>query len=521
MISDDNILQTCFAYFRKLGIHVSRNQFSDALKSHPEYPNVIAVAYTLDLFDIPYNAYTSSFEEVSSEHKLYMAVFMHENGEQQCSLVERKNKNEFYIDSKKTSVENVMRLWGNIILIIETPSNSMKGRFYKKRILKIAFIALLVFFSIVILGTQPYHLLFCILSLVGIVLTLGAFRNLLVIENPLLEGVCLNRKKTDCTEVIQSDKWNVLQRINPADFSLTFFTGQLISLLVLLPSGYEMDFFSYQKIFLYFSIPIIVLSLYYQKFVVKKWCSICLGIIIIIVLEHILIHQVKFSFSINYRSLFLFLTSYVSVFIVWRTVKNYLERLNGFREETLKHRRFLNSYEVFKHLLAKNGKYAFDFNFRSKKNTGPTMEITLITDLFCDHCHLVHQKLKRLRDNGGNFDLKVVFNIDIDDEYNKDKILYRNMAYLQQYDHDLFLQGIHDWYNARNVEKWLSSYGQVLENNIKLENTLNVQKDWCAQNGFNYTPAILVNGYLLPGIYTVGDLAYMMEDFLEDLEYYE
>ncbi|PIV92825.1 MAG: hypothetical protein COW44_12695, partial [Flavobacteriaceae bacterium CG17_big_fil_post_rev_8_21_14_2_50_33_15] len=119
------------------------------------------------------------------------------------------------------------------------------------------------------------------------------------------------------------------------------------------------EYFFIQKLILLSSVPIILLSLYYQKFVEKKWCPICLSIVGILLFElgYTFYLQSFFDFSINFFGITLYLFTSTLVFTIWYFLKNSLKKLNRLKEAEVKANRFKRNYSIFKRILTSNEKF--------------------------------------------------------------------------------------------------------------------------------------------------------------------
>ncbi len=118
--------------------------------------------------------------------------------------------------------------------------------------------------------------------------------------------------------VVGSSKWRIFEIVSFSDLSVVFFASQLLGLLVFLFFCDTTVYFTIQKTLLLASTPVLLLSVYYQKFVENKWCPICLVIIAIILLE--LGYLIAFQstvFAILTKELIVFGFIFLSVMIIW------------------------------------------------------------------------------------------------------------------------------------------------------------------------------------------------------------
>jgi hypothetical protein len=112
--------------------------------------------------------------------------------------------------------------------------------------------------------------LFFIFPIIGGLFSIAAHKNLFGTKIELLDSFCNITASTSCSNIVDSNKWEIFKLINFSDLSILLFSSQFFGLLFLLLSGSSGDFFSIQKIILLGSLPVIILSLYYQKFIEEK-----------------------------------------------------------------------------------------------------------------------------------------------------------------------------------------------------------------------------------------------------------
>jgi thioredoxin family protein len=77
-------------------------------------------------------------------------------------------------------------------------------------------------------------------------------------------------------------------------------------------------------------------------------------------------------------------------------------------------------------------------------------------------------------------------------------------------DKKLIAQALNDWYgqSPKVYEKWQKKYPVLITERIK--KAFQKQQQWCETAGISFTPAILVNGHILPEPYEVEDLKYLI-----------
>ncbi|WP_282086939.1 vitamin K epoxide reductase family protein [Aquimarina algiphila] len=434
--------------------------------------------------------------------------------------VERKD-DFFYVDGQKTSISDLNKRWKGIVLSIEGNTLKHKHTSIIKSQHLLIFLGFLVFVSS-LYGTYNYswNNLFFLFPLLGFILSLNALKDLFKLDHVIFSKFCNATSNSNCDSVIKSDKWMILKKVNFSDLSIIFFSSQFISFMIMGLVSLQGEYFSYQKITLFFSFPLIFISIYFQTFIVKKWCPICISIIMLLILEYIFISFfIKEKISINFNSAYLFLFIHLIVFIVWKYFKKTITQINNLKESKIKSIRFLRNYSLFKKVILQKDKYEFPNNLIINNTQKKTLTLTLITNPQCKHCRKAHFIIKKLiKKYEHKISLSIIFNVDIQDEFEDDKIICQHLVTIQKNNHEKFQKALDDWFEEQNISKWLDKYSSEINMN-KANKTLVEQNNWCSQNQINFTPALFLNKYLYSTIYDIENLDFFLQDIIHDSDF--
>jgi len=383
--------------------------------------------------------------------------------------------------------------------------------------------------SLLLIFTSSFNLFilgFYLLSIFGIILSIFSLKDIFNFHSSIQEKICKISKVLDCKAVISSKKWKLFKLLDFADLSFVFFLSQLILLIIASIFNTSTLFFKLQYLILLISPLFIIPSLYYQKFVVRHWCPLCLGIMGVLILEFIYISLVYENLNIVIRSHFYFILFNIVVFFIvhfiWKFSKNLLIINKEFINKDITRNRLLNNYNTFK-IILKNGKrFDTEHDFINLNKYEKHLNFTLITDPFCEHCKDLSEKLNILSNKSQkNISWDIIFNIDINDETDLDKSIYRNMMNIQLYGSKGKMEkAIEEWYQISNEGKWLEKYHETTINLNKIDDILRKQHQWCVKSEINHTPALLIYGYMIPNIYSIDDIVLFIDELLEDKDSY-
>lgn len=516
-----------FQYLKKEKIVFDKSEFLFQIQSHPDYPSLLATSDTLSFFNIENGVLKVFPSEIELLPNYFVAFLNDKEGNSELLFIE-KNGNDYYYtqdeNKHKLNKLELESLWKNIVLLIVKPEIEeipikIKTKFHW--ILHILFIVLFLI-NIFQFEDNLQTILFFLFPILGVMFSVAVLKDLFGAKSELLDSFCNMTASTSCSTVVGSSKWKVFEIINFSDLSMVFFGSQFIGFLFFLFSANLNDFFTIQQILLLSSAPILFLSVYYQKFVEKKWCPICLIIICIILLEliYLFVFQ-KSAINISISSIILFGLVFVSVMISWSALKKILMQQNELKEFQLKGTRFMRNYQIFKNTLVSKEKVQLPQSSIILGNNKSKTHITVITNPFCAPCKDVHKVLKNiLRTNKDDLTINLLINTNIDTLDNEKKKFFRTLMAISLNDGaEYFFKALDYWYDSnQNMTEWLNVYNLTFDSE-KIDAIYKKQKRWCIDNGFNSTPSLFINGYQYPKTYNRENLLYFINDLIEDEDF--
>jgi len=513
-----------FQYLKKEGISIDKDEFEFQVQSHPDYPSLLSISDTLNFLNINNGAMRVDSSEIELLPERFIAYLSEEKNKLQLCFVEKKGSEYVYIKDKKTlilSQQDLEARWENIVLLAEKSEIELTNS--NNKLSWIIFIWFLAIFILVLYQSVDnlQTALFSLFPIFGILFSVAALKDLFGTKNKLLNSFCNITTSTSCTNIVNSTKLKIFKYLNFSDLSIVFFTSQFVGLLVFLFIGNTVVFFSIQKVLLGTAVPILFLSLYYQKFVEKKWCPICLAIITIVFLElwYVLLFH-KTVFEILLRPLINMGLVIVSVALVWLIIKNFLTQHKELKEFQLKGIRFMRNYEIFKNTLLASNRVGNDLandEIIVLGNAEAPLRIILVTSPFCGYCkeaHFIIEEILKKHHNTVCVDIRFNFNCDYGDEKSRE-IHQQLVAIYYEAGQDAFSKALHNWFENKDenkLDKVIIDEGNIFKINMILEKQFN----WNKINGINYTPAIIINQFVFPGQYEINELIHFIAELAED-----
>lgn len=517
------IFNYLFYYLEKENITFDKTEFSFQIQSHPDYPSILAIADALTFFNIQNGIVRVEASEIEVLPDRFVALLKEENNPSALYFVEKRGAVYYYSKNNKATEMSKSALesrWGGVVLLVEKGTTEPDNTTKKNNLTWVLpALCLMLFLSMLFLLEEKVEIkLFFIFPITGILFSVAALKDLFGTKSALLNSFCNITAATSCDTVVGSSKWKIFEILNFSDLSMVFFGSQFLGLLAFLFRNDTAAYFDIQTIMLLGAVPVLFASVYYQKFVEKKWCPICLVIISIILLELgyvLFLQQTAFVFSA--QALLVFGFVFAGVALVWFMLKKVLLQQKELKEFRITGNRFMRNYEIFKNSLVSNDSIALPNSPIVLGNKESDTEITIITSPFCGYCEDAHKILEKiLTTNSNDLKIKVFFNTDIDGIAEETKVFFRSLlaVYLEK-GATSFLEALHYWFETKNVKDWIKKY-ELPYNNEEIDSIYRQQNLWCKNNDFNFTPAFFANGYQYPKAYSTESLAFFVNDLIED-----
>jgi len=362
---------------------------------------------------------------------------------------------------------------------------------------------------------------------VGLYLAIEALKQEFGIKSSFSSAFCGSNSNqlSNCESVITSKKAKIFSNFGLSDLGIVFFTGHLFSFFLMSISNLTTDFVNLSFIILIPAIPITLFSIYYQWFIEKKWCPICLMIIVVLYLELGI-----YSFFSNYLfrelhlfSILIFLFGFISSLLIWVTIKPYIKTYFGLKSSQLESIRFKRNYKLFKLALKDSKKIEYQ-SVKSVLNVGnpdAPLKITIVTNPFCGYCTEAHKTLDDLmRSYPNQILLNIRFNFNHEHANDDSKFLHYRLVQLYfEKGAKAFMEALGLWFKNKDINQWFSQYGKG-EINAETERILTIQIKQNQDNTLTFTPAIIIGDHLYPSMYNRSELPNFISELIDDDDFW-
>ncbi len=503
---------------KKLNLKVSESTLKTAFKFHPDYPSLSALSDILSEWQVDNLAVKISPQQI--QELTFPAIAHIDDGlEGYFVLLESfENQRVTYWDSEKgtitESIELFMAKWQGVTLLLEINDKSAEPNFAeinRKQIFAnaekwLGFITL----GLVALGgftiSQTWQnvalwLILVLSTAVSTIILLGEYG----IKSPTIEKLCNLNNQTNCDTVLASSGSKLFQYFSWAEIGFWYFVGSSIFTLICFLSN-EFDYLNTLTIVSLTALPYTVFSVYYQWQIVKKWCTLCLVIQAVLVLEFIVLFNNNSLTISSINSVYLLIISLLLPTTLWAFIKPSLEKARTLPDLERSVMNFKYNTNLFTNHL-ENQRYAHTgVSNITAGNSEASVLITMVSNPFCGPCAKAHEALEKLLEGYADY-IKVEY---IFTGNKQSEEMIKHLCSLPEGKQD---EALHDWYKTINYEKWSAKY--PIEISQDAENQLLEYREWSNQNQISHTPTFFINGKELVSPYTIQDLKYHVKELGE------
>ena len=522
-----SVIQRAVRYFR---LPILRSSAKEALKSHSNYPTFKSICDSLNEWNIEHYPLKYQTEEIMEISAPYIVHFR--NGGGQIAFVSdiSNDKVTFYESyrSKKeiTSKDYLERCSGAVILLNPDERSGEKdfrskwqNELISNAILPVTILAFLLFIifgsvSSFISGeplSDKISLLLFLTKSTGILLSVLLILHEFEVHMSLTDKLCHLNKATNCNTVLNDKASKVFGWFGWADVGFVYFTGGFLFLLLNLNE----QGLSLLAILSALSVPYPLFSIYYQGFVLKKWCPMCLGVQLILIIEFILLLPLfsQFSFAFNTLSdliLIFLVTSIIYTLFILFTREKISNEMHYY-----KYLGFKKNPDILRILIYDQIHYDIPVTETSLVfgDKDAKLKITAFLSLHCSHCARAFEKIRNMLKDEEDILINLVLMT------SDNKMLTTLYNYHRVGEDEESLKLLDQWFNADPYSRTRVTDGLCIPEDSDITGKVNEANGRlfkeCNVLG---TPTFFINGYKLPNQYDIDDIKYFREVFKEKEE---
>ncbi|GAB2627830.1 hypothetical protein GCM10027035_22910 [Emticicia sediminis] len=523
----DNAVVATFQFLKTIGAKVTKQTVEETLRNHPDYPSLLATSDALNEWHIENVAVNLKPEQLTDLPTPFLASLNYKG--EVFALV-----NSVKVDSvewvhteeglKKEAIEDFLVKWNGIALLAETSEKSGEKNYennIKKEFITNLRIPLLLV-GVILMSISLFYFNFSsdwsynvllLTKFAGIIISSLLLWQSIDKNNPFIKNLCQVGGKANCNAILSSNSAQVTSWLSWSEVGFFYFTGSFFALLINPSSMFLLWILS--SVALLYSFW----SIYYQGFVAKQWCTLCLTVQLLFVIEFLLNENFLSELNIRFRSLtfinfFIFLQGLAIAILFWVFIKPILQKSQMVSPLKNSLKRFKDDSNLFFALLSKQDYMPLvpkDMYTIIIGNPDAEHTLTMVSNPFCQPCSKTHKVIEGLLEYNENLNCQVIFaasNVEND----KRGIVARTILSMpigQQ------AKALHFWFEneERNVEKWQIKLG--FTENKTSQKIIEQHQIWCDKAKVSETPTLYLDGYKVPDLYRLEDLKWMLRNMAQ------
>lgn len=530
-----NCEETTIVLCKALQIAYTRKALIGALLTHPDYPSLLAVSDVMKDYGVEnISIYLKDTKELMKISQPFIAQIVSENksgkifalvysvSETKVSWYnpEKHKREEVAFDEFAGRFTGYMQVFqkGEVCGENEYEVNRLvekqqyiKECFYTYFIPILAVIVSVI--SIIKNGViiSVFPILYMFLVLVGVVIGIMLLIYEIDQNNPTLQRVCSMGQKMSCSAILNSQGAKIIG-IHWSVIGVSYFLGGLLSLLV---TGISHDVLIISAWLSLLALFYVIYSVYYQGLIVKQWCTLCLIVQGLLVLQFLTALNGGFLANIanlSIEAVILYAVMIAFSFLLVNCLMFGLQKNKSSKYYFKTFQRIKHDTSVFETLLTKQKQISELSSELGITLGNPQGEwhIVKVCNPYCTPCAMVHPILDSILESSSKIKLQIIFTVAADNSNERNNPIKLFLA-LQESHQDV-RKALVDWFNLEN-KNYNEFAGQYSVSDTLLNaqtNKMELMRDWCINTKIRYTPTIFVNNYQLPDIYTVTDLRYFL-----------
>lgn len=510
---------------KRLNIPFSTGYLKENVLSHPHFPSLLCVSDVLEKYKISQASVKlgkdrlnevplPSIVQVSVGGKEFFHTLTHISEETVTRYDEHGKENE-------VSRKEFLKMWTGVALLVERNEDSAEpgiSERIQQRKIRTTLSGILVLFVLIGLGMGLNELVknedllfaysFIFLKSAGLVISVLVLWREIDQDNPVVKQFCSREGKTDCNAVLDTTDLKFADgAISPGSLAFAYFFS---GFFLFLTNVFSISLFALIGWLSLATIPIVLISFYYQAFKIKQWCRLCM-VLQGILLTEIALHWMGqfYQHPITLRDFSAFTVLFLGILMIWIYLKPILDKKDEFYNYKRNLKKFKSNPIIFENLLSKSKKINNPVQGLGIliKNTSPQYQIIKVCNPYCDPCAKAHPELEELVKEG-NIDLQILYFPNSDMQDPTTKTISHFLAIAAKEDQQETLEALDQWYNTAGGMDYTSfaalypMNGELEQQGEKMKN----MKEWCEREGITHTPTLFINGYKLPNDYSIADL---------------
>lgn len=524
--SEENTYKAVRNLLREAKVKVTDTTLIKMLRHHPEFPRLTAVSDVLDELRVANLSTQLSIDQLKSV-PLPTMVFLNVDEGIMAPVTKICEGDVHWLHTKYgyqvERIENFVRNWSGITLIMETTELSGERNYFRNNILEIwtrvrlPFMAGLLgiaLFLVYLRNGQVFHQpqfpifqLLLALKLIGTVTCLMLVWYSIDSANTFLRKVCQLNGTTNCSNLLSSQAAKLFGVINWSEIGLIYFAGSLLTIVISAFEGTSLGTLQAIKLLNLAALPYTAYSISYQAFRAKTWCVLCLTIQFILWSEFVVMLPIAVVWPTGNDLILIAIGFTVSLFI-WLLVQPGMHALIKIKPLEMSHQKLKFDSDYISTLLNKQRYLPPIFTGMKVGRLGnpqATNTLIMVTNPTCEACARIHGEIESTIKY--QQELQCIFILagsNIEGEISGE--VTRTILALSESE---ISSGIHSWFGQKHmgVNKWKHLIKQNQQLGTDGSEQMEMHLRWLELAGVTSTPTLFLNGVSIPRMYAISEIA--------------
>lgn len=329
--------------------------------------------------------------------------------------------------------------------------------------------------------------------------------------NPQLQKFCMGGAKVNCNAILSSKAAKLFSWLSWSEVGFYYFTGSFLYILIA-----PLDALTILPFLNLLSLPFVFFSLYYQKAVAKQWCSLCLAVQAVLVLEFLVFILNGIAFQlVSVEGIGYFIIAFLLPITGWALVKPLLLNNVGSKRTKRELTRLKYDPVLFESLLSKQKQITSNPEGLGIRlgNPNSTHTIIKVCNPYCGPCAKAHPQIEKIIEENKEVSLQIIFTATNEEGDSRAQPVKHLMAVAESNDSNLIKGALDDWYLPEKKDYQIFSAKYPMNGELEKQgNKLEAMDKWCKETGIEFTPTFFVDGYQLPEVYDITDLNYFLKE---------
>jgi len=522
----------------QLDVPINDSTIEETLQAHPDYPSALSICDALTEWKIDNQGVQLAPEDLPKINLPAMLSLHGGGGKLFVILFKLDDKQVHYLDMAEgwttSSIERFTERWSGVAILVEANENSGEKDYAinrKKEIvnnLRLPFMITALLALIVGTAATGYLTHFAAITTwlpLLLIKSLGiGLGTLLMIEhldkrNPTVKKLCGFSSKTSCKDVTESPAGTLFGWLSMGEVGLFYFIGGFLALVFSLFATDMQTVLVFLAILTLTTLPYTLFSIVYQATVVKKYCPLCVGVMILFWVEFaIFASTLPLEMPpLTVNAIILILWGFLLPIIVWLGFKPTV--MATLEIPTLKKTLaiFKGEPKIMETLLSQEKSVSTEQLAGDLILGDPNspINIIMISSPYCGHCSPAFNALEKLI---SEFPEGVKVLIRILDGGKRD--VTKQLISLADKP-ELAEKALHAWYiqKKKDAEGWLQQFASTEQADPEtIDQRMDEIAEWCKANEIGGTPIFFINGRKMPYTLKITDLKYFLRALFEEAE---